>query len=100
MNLARLDMIILLVVGTRCSIDDRTSKWYGYLNKKWLFAQVHSSGMLFHRNQRQSTMKPTYAEEERSCMKKIRGITPGKKGERIVWQSSIESMLSCASTTP
>ncbi len=28
------------------------------------------------------------------------GETPGKKGARIVWQSSIESMLSCASTTP
>src|SRR5438132_13301756 len=71
-NLARQDMIILLVVSTRCSIDYRTSKWFGYFNEKWLFAQVHFSVMLFHRNQRQSMMKSAYAEEEKLCMKKIR----------------------------
>jgi hypothetical protein len=71
MNLARLDILILLQIDTRCSLDKRTSKWYGYYTKKWFFTQVHSPVILFHSNQRQSAMKSMHAEEERSCMKKF-----------------------------
>jgi hypothetical protein len=50
MNLARLDIIILLLVSTRRSINDRTSKWYGYYTQKWFFTQVLSFVMLVHSN--------------------------------------------------
>src|SRR5215831_14133466 len=60
MNLARLDIIVLLQIDTRCAIDKRTSKWYGYYTQKWFFTQVLSFVMLVQSNQRQSAMKLTY----------------------------------------
>src|SRR5262245_60173480 len=30
-----------LLIDIRCSIEKRTSKWYGYYSQKWFFTQVH-----------------------------------------------------------
>src|SRR5215467_5277278 len=62
MTLARLDILILLHIDTRCSLDKRTSKWYGNYTQKWFFTQVHSFVMLVHSNQRQSAMQLTYPD--------------------------------------